>query len=110
MSSHVVPARAYIAVFAALMVLTAVTTAVAFIDLGAGNNFVALAIATTKAALVLLVFMHLRWSSRLVQVLAASALFFLLALFAFTFADEGTRAPVGGFERAAVEPGATDSR
>ena len=87
MSSHAVPTRYYLGVFLALLVLTAVTTWVAYIDLGVGNTIVALLIAGTKATLVLLIFMHLRWSSRLTWVFAASGFFFLIVLITLTLSD-----------------------
>ena len=66
MSNHVVPLRVYFSVFGALMVLTAITVAVAFFDLGVLNNVVALGIAGLKATLVILYFMHVRYSGRLI--------------------------------------------
>lgn len=63
--AHVVELRVLLAVFAALMVLTAVTVAVSYFDFGAFNLLVALAVATLKAALVALWFMHLRYDSGL---------------------------------------------
>jgi cytochrome c oxidase subunit IV len=91
MSQHVVPRKAYLAVFAALVVLTAVTTSVAFLDLGPWNTAVALAIAFTKATLVVLIFMHLKYSSRLTRVVVAGGLFWLAILLALTLSDFFTR-------------------
>jgi cytochrome c oxidase subunit IV len=65
MSAHVAPKSIYYAVFAALIVGTALTVAVAFVDLGVMNNVLMLGIAMTKAALVVLFFMHVRWGTRL---------------------------------------------
>lgn len=95
---HLVSTRTYVGVFAALLALTALTTAVAFVDLGVGNTVVALTIAGLKAALVLLVFMHLRWSSRLVRILAAAGLLFFFFLLAFTYADVVSRRQLEGWE------------
>jgi cytochrome c oxidase subunit 4 len=86
----------YYAVFAALMVGTAITVAVAFVDLGALNNVVMLGIAMTKATLVVLYFMHVRWSTRLTWVIAASGFFWLLILFGLTMQDYLTRGWVPG--------------
>ena len=86
----------YYAVFAALIVGTALTVAVAFVDLGALNNVVMLGIAMTKATLVILYFMHVRWSSRLTWVVAASGFFWLLILFGLTMQDYLTRGWVPG--------------
>lgn len=59
--AHVIPASLLLAVFAALMVLTVLTVAVSYFDFGAVNLFVALGVATIKATLVALFFMHLRY-------------------------------------------------
>jgi cytochrome c oxidase subunit IV len=96
MSGHVAPKSMYYAVFAALMFGTALTVAVAFIDLGAMNNVLMLGIAMTKALLVILFFMHVRWSTRLTWVVAASGFFWLLILFGLTMQDYLTRGWVDG--------------
>ena len=96
MSGHVAPKTMYYAVFAALMIGTAITVAVAFVDLGALNNVVMLGIAITKALLVVLFFMHVRWSTRLTWVVAASGFFWLLILFGLTMQDYLTRGWVDG--------------
>jgi len=80
--------RSYLAVFVALLALTALTTGVAFIDLGGiGNVGVALTIAVIKAVLVTLYFMHLRYSSRLTMVFAAAGIFWLGIMIALTLSD-----------------------
>jgi cytochrome c oxidase subunit 4 len=66
------------------------------VDLGALNNVVMLAIACTKALLVILFFMHVRWSSRLTWVVAASGFVWLLILFGITMTDYLTRGWVVG--------------
>ena len=99
MSGHVAPKSMYYAVFAALLVGTAITVAVAFVDLGALNNVVMLGIAITKATLVVLYFMHVRWSTRLTWVVAASGFFWLLILFGLTMQDYMTRGWVPGTTR-----------
>jgi len=96
MSGHVAPKSMYYAVFAALIVGTALTVAVAFVDLGALNNVLMLGIAMTKAMLVILFFMHVRWSSRLTWVVVASGFFWLLILFGLTMMDYLTRGWVEG--------------
>ena len=96
MSGHVAPKSMYYAVFAALIVGTALTVAAAFVDMGALNNVVMLLIACTKAALVILFFMHVRWSTRLTWVVAASGFVWLLILFGLTMQDYLTRAWVPG--------------
>ncbi len=60
MSQHIVSVRSYVFVFLALLSLTALTTGVAFIDLGSMNTVIALVIAATKMLLVMLIFMHVR--------------------------------------------------
>ena len=87
MSEHIVPVRVYIAIFAALMILTAATIFVATFNLGPLNTIVALAIAVSKAILVILFFMHIRYSSRLTQVVVASGVFWLLIMIVLVMAD-----------------------
>ena len=91
MSGHVVPVKSYVAVFLALMALTATTVGVAFIDLGALNTVVALVIAVAKMLLVVLFFMHVRHSSQLTKVVIIAAFFWLLLLLFLTLADCKTR-------------------
>jgi cytochrome c oxidase subunit 4 len=92
MSEHIVSVKTNVAVWIALLVLTSVTAGVAFIDLGPLNTIVALVIATTKALLVVLIFMHVKYASeRLVKVVLISALFFLLLLLGLSLADYTTR-------------------
>lgn len=91
MSTHVEPLRAYLAVFALLMVGTALTVAVAFFDLGALNTPVALLIAGAKALAVILVFMHVRHQSKLVWLFVAAGFVWFLILISLTFVDSATR-------------------
>ena len=93
MSEHIVPVRVYITIFMVLLVGTALTVAAAFIDfkLPYINTIVALTIATIKATFVVLYFMHVRYSSRLIWVIMAAALFWMAIMFAFTFSDYLTR-------------------
>jgi len=91
MSAHIVPVKNYIAVFAALMVLTVATYEVAKIDLGGFNLVVALAIAITKATLVILIFMHVKYSTTLTKAVVASGFFFFLVMIFFTMNDLMTR-------------------
>jgi cytochrome c oxidase subunit 4 len=87
MSGHVAPKSLYYLIFFALLVGTGLTVAVAFYNLGFMNNVVMLTIACAKALLVILFFMHVRWSSRLTWVVAASGFFWLLILFGITMSD-----------------------
>jgi cytochrome c oxidase subunit IV len=92
MSEHIVSVRVYITIFLVLLVGTALTVLAAFMDFPwKFNTIIALTIATTKATFVVLYFMHVRYSSRLVWVIVASALFWMAILFAFTFSDYLTR-------------------
>ena len=94
-STHVLPLRIYFAVFFALLVLTASTVAVAFIDLGPLNNVVALGIAGLKATLVILYFMHVRYATRLTALVVGSGLFWLVIMIGLTFTDYATRGWLG---------------
>ncbi len=91
MAHHVVPQKIYLLVFATLILLTLVTVDVAFYDLGLLNLYVALAIAVTKATIVILYFMHVKYSSRLVWVFVGSGFFWLAILLALTLSDFFTR-------------------
>ena len=93
MSQHVVSLKTNIAVWLVLLVLTGVTAGVAFIDLGPFNTIVALVIATIKALLVVMIFMHVKYASdRLTKVVLISALFWLFLLLGLSLADYTTRA------------------
>ena len=87
MSEHVVPKRTYIAVWATLLVMTLITTLVAFVDLGRFNTVVALSIATFKATLVVLFFMGARYTPRLTKVVIICGIFFLALLLSFSIVD-----------------------
>jgi cytochrome c oxidase subunit IV len=92
MSEHIVPIRIYVTIFMVLLVGTALTVAAAFVDFPWRlNTIVALTIATIKATFVVLYFMHVRYSSRLIWVIVAAALFWMAIMFAFTFSDYMTR-------------------
>jgi cytochrome c oxidase subunit 4 len=92
---HIVPVRIYVAVFLALMAFTAVTVAAALVDLGAMNNVVMLGIAVTKATLVVLFFMHVRYSTRLIPVVVLCGVFFLLVMIGITMSDYVSRGFLG---------------
>ncbi len=91
MAEHIVPKKVYFAVFTALIVLTATTTTISFLDLGPWNTVVALGIAFLKATLVALFFMHVKYSPRLTQIVVAGGLFWLAILIALTLSDFLTR-------------------
>ena len=90
-SHHVVPTRTYFMVFVWLAVLMVITIAASRIDLGGWNVPIALAIASLKALLIMLIFMHVRYSSPLVKMIAASGFLWLGIMFAFIAADVLTR-------------------
>ncbi|HMZ78196.1 MAG TPA: cytochrome C oxidase subunit IV family protein [Acidobacteriota bacterium] len=91
MAGHVVPLKTYLSVFGALMVLTGVTVWIATFDLGVWNAPLALAVATTKMVLIVLFFMHVKYSTTLTKVFVASSFFFVAILFFFTFIDYFSR-------------------
>ena len=94
-TGHIVPVRIYLAIFATLMVLTGLTVWVAFYDLGPLNTLAALGIAVTKATLVILFFMHVKYSSRLTWMVVGSGFVFLAIMVAFTMADVVSRGWLG---------------
>jgi cytochrome c oxidase subunit 4 len=92
MSEHIVSLKVYVTIFLALMVGTALTVWAGLHDFpGNLNVIIALTIAVMKATLVVLYFMHVRYSSRLIWVVFTSALFWLAILFVFTLSDYWTR-------------------
>jgi len=92
MSEHIVSVRVYIVIFSALLVGTALTVWAGLQDFpGRLNVVIALTIAVVKATLVVLYFMHVRYSARLIWVIVASALFWVGILFALTLSDYLTR-------------------
>jgi len=92
MSEHIVPVRVYLTIFLVLLFGTGLTVVAAFVDFHwKFNTIIALTIAVAKATFVVLYFMHVRYSSRLVWVIVASALFWMAILFALTFSDYLTR-------------------
>ncbi len=91
MSGHIVPGKIYVLVFATLIVLTSVTTGVAFLDLGPLNAVLALTIAVCKMLLVVLFFMHVRYSTPLTKIVVVAGFFWLMILIALTLSDFRTR-------------------
>ena len=91
--AHIVPKKIYITVWACLMVLTVVTAAVSKIDLGKASAAVALIIATTKALLVTLFFMGVKYiSQKMTVVVIVAGMFWLGILLALSMTDYTTRA------------------
>lgn len=98
--AHYVPPKVYYLVFVTLIMLTLVTVEVAFYDLGILSFYVAFLIATTKATLVVMYFMHLKFSTPVVRVFGITALVGMALMLLFTFSDILTRnwlAPPGGW-------------
>ena len=90
--AHSSPLKTYFAIWIALLAGTGLTYWAALIDLGRYNAAVALIIATTKALLVALFFMHLKGASeKLLKLVVISTLFFLIILMALSMFDYGTR-------------------
>ena len=91
MAEHIVPTRIYYMIFAILMLCTGLTVWVAFLDLGALNTVAALAIAVFKATLVVLFFMHVKYSTRLTWAVVVGSIFWLGILLVLTMGDYLTR-------------------
>jgi cytochrome c oxidase subunit 4 len=91
MEHPVIPVSLYLKVFAALMVLTALTVVVAFIDWGFLNDVVAMTIAVTKALLVVAIFMHLKYSAKLLWLIAGSSVVWFIVMVGLTLSDYRTR-------------------
>jgi cytochrome c oxidase subunit IV len=89
---HIVPPRTYVAILIALLVGTALTVWASFIDLGVFNPVIALAIACTKAVLVVLFFMHVKYSPKLTKLTVGAGVFTFIVLIGMTLADYFTRA------------------
>lgn len=91
MNEHMTSLKTYFTIFGALLILTAVTTWVSFVNIGHLNTLIAMAIAFSKAVLVVLFFMHVRHSSRLTKIVVTTGLLWLLILIGFTLSDYFTR-------------------
>ena len=92
-NNHIIPFKVYIKVLSALLVLTVITVAVAQVDFGVLNAVIAMGIATVKAALVLLYFMHLKYDDKTYLVIFLAGVFFLVVIFLFCEFDLITRIP-----------------
>ena len=89
---HIVTPVTYAIVFVTLLVGTILTVVAAYQDLGIFNPVVALAIACTKAVIVILFFMHVKYQSNLVKLTVASGFFTFLVLITMTLSDYISRA------------------
>ncbi|HEX4915725.1 MAG TPA: cytochrome C oxidase subunit IV family protein [Vicinamibacterales bacterium] len=91
MSDHVSPISLYLTIFFALMILTGVTVAAAYVDLGQFNFAVAMLIAGFKASLVVWYFMHVKYQSHMTKLTVATGLFFLAILLGMSLIDYVSR-------------------
>jgi cytochrome c oxidase subunit 4 len=89
---HIVSPRIYITILLALLVGTGLTVWASFVDMGVLNPIIALAIACTKAVLVVLFFMHVKYSSKLTKLTVGAGIFTFLVLIGMTLSDYFTRA------------------
>ena len=91
MSEHIVSPKVYFAIFATLMIGTAITVWAAFQNFGKFNIVIALVIATIKATLVILYFMHARYSPKRTQLVIVCSIFWLAIMLGLTLSDYDTR-------------------
>jgi cytochrome c oxidase subunit 4 len=96
MAQHIVARILYYRIFAVLLLLTLLTVGIAYLNLGRLNNVIALTIAAGKALLVVLFFMHVRYSNRLIWIVISAGVFWLLVLLVFTLSDYFTRIILAG--------------
>ena len=85
--NHIFSYKTLFGVLLALLVLTGITVGAAYVDLGKLNVWAALVIASTKASLVLLIFMHMKFEGRLLKISFLSTVCFLAIMIGFTFWD-----------------------
>ncbi|AKT43927.1 uncharacterized protein CMC5_081640 [Chondromyces crocatus] len=88
---HVIPLKMYIGTWLALLVFTVITVGASYIDFGDFNLWIAMLIATCKASMVALLFMHLLWDERFNSIILVSSIIFLGIFIGFTMADTGNR-------------------
>jgi cytochrome c oxidase subunit 4 len=89
---HIVTPVTYTIVFVTLLIFTALTLVAAYLDLGIFNPVVALGIATIKAVIVILFFMHVKYQSNLIKMTVAAGFFTFFALMTMTMSDYISRA------------------
>jgi len=90
--SHIVSPKIYVTIWLILLAFTGLTVWAAFQNFGVGNPIIALAIAVTKATLVVLFFMHVKYSPKVIALVIGCGLFFLCILMVLTTADYISRA------------------
>jgi cytochrome c oxidase subunit IV len=91
MAHTVIPQKIYVLVFVTLICLTLITVDVAFYNFGFLNIYIAMTIATCKALVVVLYFMHVRYSPKLTWIFAGAGVFWLIIMFALMVSDYVTR-------------------
>ena len=89
---HIVSPRVYVVVFLSLLVFTGLTVGASYIEMGVFNPIAAIAIACIKMVLVVLFFMHVKYSSKLTKLTVFCGLFTFLALIGMTLSDYFSRA------------------
>jgi cytochrome c oxidase subunit IV len=92
---HIGSVQTYFLVFLALIAATVITTAVAFVDLGPFSVVVALAIAVCKMLLVVIFFMHVRYSTKLTKLVLLGGILWFFILIGMTYTDFGSRTWMG---------------
>lgn len=90
--NHIVSPKLYVTIWLTLLVFTGLTVWAAFHNFGIGNPIIALAIAVTKASLVVLFFMHVKYSPKIIALVIGCGLFFFSILMVLTCADYFSRA------------------
>jgi len=91
MSEHIVTRKTYVVIWALLMLFTALTFGLSYLDLGPWSAVIAVVIAATKATIIALFFMHIKYADRLTKLVALAALFWLGIMFVLTGTDFFTR-------------------
>lgn len=104
--NHVLPVGLYLLIGGSLIVLTALTVYVSLFNFGEWNLIVAMAIAATKASLVVLYFMHLKYDKKIFSVVFVGALLFLAVFIVLTMMDTMTRGDIDPVEDMPVNPNA----
>ncbi len=89
---HIVSPKIYLLVFLALLIGTTLTVVASYLELGPWNPIIALGIAVAKATLVVLFFMHIKYSSKLMKLTVVSGIFTFLALVGMSMSDYISRA------------------
>ena len=91
MAEHIVTSKTYYIIWALLMFFTALTFGVSYVDLGPWSAVIAVVIAATKATIIALFFMHMKYAEKVTQVVGIAALFWLGIMFTLTATDFFTR-------------------